>query len=133
MVPSLAAWSIPDRTAFGIFAGLLAAAANTAVAVGGAPFGMYVALKHWLPNRARGAMAVFFFCICSFSVILQGSTGMFSLASVSLIVAGIVGCAAGQIAGVYCGRGIDARIFHRLLMFFLVLAVCFLFFKAFFI
>jgi len=125
-----AAFILPESAAIGIGAGVICGFVSASVAMMGAPLGIYVLMKHWSPDRARGNMSVFYAFTSIGTVVLQAVSGLYSPSLLKIALIGMAGCAAGQIIGVRLGRHIDQQLFHRLVLIFLAVSAVILFFRA---
>ena len=96
----------------------------------GAPVGIYVLMKHWSPDRARGNMSLFYLFVCMASVLSQWCSGLYTVTLFKFSRAGIAGCFVGQVAGVRLGRRIDQKLFQRIVMVFLAVVTVILFVRA---
>ena len=125
-----ATYRLPDSMAVGLFAGLVCGFVSGSVAMVGAPLGIYVLMKHWSPDRARGNMSVFYMFSTVASVLSQAFAGLYTMSLLPIALAGVAGCFVGQIVGVRIGRRIDQQLFQRLVLGFLALAAVILFVRA---
>ena len=125
-----ASWHLPDSTMTGLMAGVICGFVSGSVAMVGAPLGIYVLLKHWDPDRARGNMSIVYAFTGITSVISQAAAGLYTVSLLPIAVAGIVGCAVGQMTGVKIGRRINQQIFYKIVLVFLSAAAIMLFVRA---
>ena len=125
-----AAYRLPDSTIVGVGAGCICGFVSGSVAMVGAPLGIYVLMKHWSPDRARGNMSVFYLFTGIASVISQAVAGLYTLTLLQVSLAGVAGCFIGQVAGVRLGRRIDQKLFQRIVLVFLAVAAVILFVRA---
>lgn len=125
-----AACRLPDSVLTGLLAGLVCGFVSGSVAMVGAPLGIYVLLKHWSPDRARGNMSMFYLFTCLASVISQAAAGLYTVTLFQISLAGMAGCAVGQVMGVRLGRRIDQILFQRIVLVFLAVAAVILFVRA---
>lgn len=125
-----ASYCLPDSMIIGIIAGLICGFVSGSVAMVGAPLGIYVLLKHWSPDRARGNMSIFYAFTGITSVISQALAGLYTVSLVPVAIAGVVGCCIGQMTGVRLGRRINQQLFYRIVLIFLSVAAVMLFVRA---
>ena len=125
-----ATYRLPDSMLIGLGAGFVCGFVSGSVAMVGAPLGIYVLMKHWSPDRARGNMSVFYVFTTVASVLSQAFAGLYSASLLPLALAGVAGCCVGQIIGVRLGRRIDQQLFQRIVLAFLALAAVILFARA---
>lgn len=125
-----ASYRLPDSTLIGIAAGFACGFVSGSVAMVGAPLGIYVLMKHWSADRARGNMSVFYVFTSVASVLSQAFAGLYTMTLFQVSLAGVAGCFLGQIAGVRLGRRINQQLFQRIVLGFLALAAVILFARA---
>lgn len=125
-----ATYKLPDSTPIGIAGGFVSGFVSGSVAMVGAPLGIYVLMKHWHPDRARGTMSVFYVFTGVLSVISQAMAGLYTLTHFQVSLAAIAGCFAGQLIGVRAGRHIDQKMFQRIVLVSLAAAAVVLFIRA---
>lgn len=125
-----ASYRLPDRSAIGIGAGVVSGFVHSSVALSGAPLGIYALLRQWEPHRVRGNFSVFFFLASLGTVGSQALAGLYRAELFPLALVGIIGCAAGQYAGVRIGRHINRQLFQRILVVFLALTAVTLLIRA---
>lgn len=125
-----ASWRLPDSAITGIIAGVICGFVSGSVAMSGAPLGIYVLLKHWDPDRARGNMSFVYAFTGITSVISQAAAGLYTVSLLPIALAGIIGCAVGQITGVKLGRRINQKVFYKIVLVFLSVAALMLFVRA---
>ncbi len=125
-----AAYRLPESRLLNLSAGLVSGFVNGSVAMVGAPLGIYVLLKHWPPDKAKGTMSVFFLVAALLSVIGQAAGGLYSGRLFFLSLFGIAGCFAGTVVGIRLGRHIDQQLFQKLVLVFLAACAVLLFYKA---
>ena len=125
-----ASYRLPDRRAIGIRAGVVSGFVHSSVALSGAPLGIYALLRQWEPDRVRGNFSVFFFLASLGTVGSQALAGLYRAELFPLALVGIIGCAAGQYAGVRIGRHINRQLFQRILVVFLALTAVTLLIRA---
>lgn len=125
-----AAYKLPDSRLIGLLAGLVCGFVGGSVAMVGAPLGIYVLMKHWNPDRARGNMSVFYLFTSVVAVVSQAAAGLYTASLLPLVLASVAGCSVGQVLGVYLGRRIDQKLFQRIVLGFLALAAVILFVRA---
>lgn len=126
----VASYRLPDSTVVGVLAGLVCGFVSGSVAMVGAPLGIYVLMKHWEPDRARGNMSVFYVFTGVSSVISQAVAGLYTVTLFQVAIAGMAGCFVGQVLGVRLGRRIDQKLFQRIVLLFLAVAAVILFVRA---
>ncbi|WP_298067193.1 sulfite exporter TauE/SafE family protein [uncultured Mailhella sp.] len=126
----LSRFSLPDAPPFGLGAGAVCGFVQSSVVMSGAPLGIYVLLRHWDPDRARGAMSLFYVCAAMCAMLLQAASGLYSASLVKLALAGLAGSLAGQTLGVFLGRHLGSETFRRILLVFLAVAAAVLFCRA---
>ena len=125
-----ASWRLTESTITGLIAGVICGFVSGSVAMVGAPLGIYVLLKHWSPDRARGNMSVFYAFTGVASVISQAAAGLYTPPLFPMALAGVIGCAIGQVAGVKIGRRINQQLFYKIVLVFLSVAAIMLFVRA---
>lgn len=125
-----ASWRLPDSAITGVIAGVICGFVSGSVAMVGAPLGIYVLLKHWSPDSARGNMSIFYAFTGVTSVISQAAAGLYTFSLLPMALAGIIGCAVGQITGVKIGRRINQQLFYKIVLVFLSVAAIMLFVRA---
>ena len=125
-----ASYRLPESRLIGVIAGLVCGFVSGSVAMVGAPLGIYVLMKHWEPDRARGNMSMFYVFTGLASVISQAAAGLYTMTLVQISIAGVAGCFLGQVIGVRLGRRINQRVFQRIVLGFLALAAIILFARA---
>ena len=125
-----AAYRLPDSTLIGVIAGFVCGFVSGSVAMVGAPLGIYVLMKHWSPDRARGNMSVFYLFTGIASVVSQAFAGLYTVTLIQIALAGVAGCFIGQVIGVRLGRRINQKLFQRIVLGFLALAAVILFVRA---
>lgn len=126
----IADYRLPDSVLIGLTAGLICGFVSGSVAMVGAPLGIYVLMKHWSPDRARGNMSVFYVFAGVVTVLSQAVAGLYTFTLVQVSIAGFLGCLLGQILGVRLGRRINQKLFQRLVLVFLAIAAVILFVRA---
>ncbi len=125
-----ASWHLPDSTMTGLIAGVICGFVSGSVAMVGAPLGIYILLKHWSPDRARGNMSIFYAFTGVTSVVSQAVAGLYTAPLFPIALAGVIGCAIGQVAGVKIGRRINQQLFYKIVLVFLSVAAIMLFVRA---
>ena len=95
-----ASYRLPDSTLIGIAAGFACGFVSGSVAMVGAPLGIYVLMKHWSADRARGNMSV---------VLRVHQRGLRAFAGLCRIVhhdavSGVARGRGGMFPGTDCGR-----------------------------
>ncbi len=128
--PRLAKFSLSSSLPVGIGSGTVCGFVHSSVTMSGAPLGIYVLLRHWDPDRARGNMSVFYMGAALSAVVMQGASGMFTPPMFRLALAGLGGCVLGQTLGVYLGKRIGGKTFRHILLCFLAVAAIVLFVRA---
>ena len=129
-IKRFASYKLPESTPIAIFAGFICGAVGGSVAMVGAPLGIYILMKHWDPNRARGNMSGFYLFTSLCALVTQYCAGLYRLELLPPAFAGMVGCALGSYFGVRLGRRLDQKLFTRLVVIFLALAAVMLFWRA---
>lgn len=125
-----ATWRLPDSTLVGVAGGCVTGLVGSSVAMTGAPLGIYVLLKGWDPDRARGNMSGFHMFPMAGAVLTQTFSGMYTMSLLEFALFGLAGCIVGQMLGVRLGRHIDQNLFKRIVLFFLSVAAVILFVRA---
>ena len=125
-----ASYRLPDSTVVGVIAGLICGFVSGSVAMVGAPLGIYVLMKHWDPDRARGDMSVFYVFTGVSSVVSQAVAGLYTVSLLQVSVAGMAVCFFGQRVGVRRGRRSNQTLFQRIVLLFLAVAAIILFVRA---
>ena len=130
MFHRFATWSLPDSVALGILVGVICGFVSSSVTMVGAPLGIYVLLRHWDPDRARGNMSVFYIFTGIGSVVVQAVAGLYNMHLIQIALAGGVACAVGQSIGIRLGKHLSQQLFRRLLIVFLGISAVTLFVRA---
>ncbi len=104
--------------------------ANSSVSVVGVPMGIYVLLKHWDKDRARGTMSMFFLLCSLITFATQYLYGLYSVRLFTFSAIGTAGCFAGQCLGFIVGKRISQSIFVKFALCFLGCAAAMLFWKG---
>jgi len=125
-----AVWRLPDSPLVGVMGGCITGLIGSSVAMTGAPLGIYVLLKGWGPDRARGNMSGFHMFPMAGAVLTQAFSGMYTMPLLEFALFGLAGCIAGQMLGVRLGRHIDQNFFKRVVLFFLSIAAVILLVRA---
>lgn len=125
-----AAWKLPDSTFIGITVGVVCGFVSASVTMVGAPLGIYVLLRHWHPDRARGNMSVFYVFTGIGAVIVQATMGLYNAQLFQIALAGVAACSIGQSIGIRLGRHLDQILFRKILIVFLALSAAMLFMRA---
>lgn len=121
---------LPEHPLVGHAAGAVSGFVNGCVGMGGATLGVYVLLRGWSPDRARANMTFFFTIASSGGLFTQFCAGLFDADLVLLGLAGIAGCALGQVIGLRLGRHVDRRQFRRIILAFLGISAAVLLARA---
>lgn len=124
------AWTLPESAFLGIVVGIICGFVSSSVTMVGAPLGIYVLLRHWDPDRARGNMSVIYIFTGVGAVVMQATAGLYHADLFSMALAGVVACAGGQSIGIRLGRHLDQRLFRMLLILFLGASALVLFAQA---
>ena len=124
------AWRLPDAWWIGACAGVACGFVSGSVAMAGAPLGVYVLLRGWDPDRARGNMSVFYLFTVGTSFVFQAWAGLYRLDLFELAAVGIAANFLGQMLGFRLGRHVDRELFRRIVTAFLGVAACVLLMKA---
>lgn len=115
---------------FDVTAGIVCGMVSSSVGMEGAVLSIYVMMKGWSPNRARGNMSLFLiFAVCC-GTVSQLAAGLYSVEMIPLILCGIAGATLGIFLGVRLGRNINRAVFGRMLTGFLCLVVCILAYRC---
>ncbi len=131
LVPKIANYQLPEHAIFGFLAGIATGFVNASVAMMGVPLGIYVLLKHWSPDRARGNMSVIYLFSGIVTVSFQFAAGLHSVDLLVTSLSGMAGAYAGQVLGIKIGRHINQNVFQRIVVIFLSVAALILFVQAF--
>ncbi|MBQ9105771.1 MAG: sulfite exporter TauE/SafE family protein [Mailhella sp.] len=89
------AWKLPDSTVLGVAVGVVCGFVGGSVTMVGAPLGIYVLLKQWDPDRARGNMSVFYVFTGIGSVVAQAVAGLYDVRLIQTALAGVAACSVG--------------------------------------
>ena len=127
-----ASWRLPDSLSAGIVAGAVCGFVSASVAMAGAPLGIYVLLKHWDPDRARGNMSMFYVFTVGGSVLSQAGAGLYKPELLKLAIVGVAGNLLGQFLGYRLGKRVNHQVFRRIITGFLAVAACVLLWRAMF-
>jgi len=115
-------WKLPEAHWVGFLTGAACGFVSSSVAMAGAPLGIYVLLRHWDPDRARGNMSMFYLFTVGGSVLTQAGAGLYTSGLFKLAFFGIMGNAAGQFLGYRLGRRVDQEMFRWIVTVFLAVA-----------
>lgn len=129
-VHRIAVYRLPDSVIIALAAGVICGFVSGSVAMVGAPLGIYVLMKHWSPDRARGNMSFFYVFSGIVTVVSQAFAGLYDVTLIQVALAGFSGCIVGQMVGVRLGRRINQLLFQRIVLVFLALAAVILFMRA---
>lgn len=113
----------------GVF-GMLCGMVSASVGMEGSLLSIYVLMKGWSPDRARGNMSLFLIFAVLCGMLSQLAAGLYSLDMLPLMGTGIAGATAGMFLGVRIGKRINREMFGRILTGFLVLVACILIYRA---
>ncbi len=134
LILTLDGMGVPYQLPKSLLAGLLAGAAcgfvNASVALMGAPLGIYVLLRGWEPNEARGNMSVVFAVTTIFTVATQLMSGMYTMDLLKLSVIGMAGACCGNLIGVRVGRIFDRQRLTKIILVFLTIFAFSLFMRG---
>ena len=97
-------YQLPKSVIAGLIAGVACGFVNASVAMMGAPLGIYVLLRGWDPNQARGNMSIIFTVTTVFTVATQVMSGMYTMNLLLLSLIGMAGACCGNLIGVRIGR-----------------------------
>lgn len=125
-----ATYRLPESTAVGVVAGTVCGFVTSSVAMVGAPLGVYVLLRQWEPNRARGNMSIVYVFTSLGAVAMQAFAGLYDMTLLRIALAGMAGCALGQCVGVRVGRNMKSKVFDQLIIAFLAIAALILCIRA---
>lgn len=123
-------WKLSDSIVSLIVAGMASGFANSSVSVVGVPISIFILLKQWDRDRARGTMGMLFFLSGWITLASQWYAGLYSMNMIPLAITGIIASFLGQIAGFKAGRYLNQKIFVRFVLLFLICAAGILFYKA---
>lgn len=121
---------MPDSRILAISAGTLCGIASSALSMAGAPLAIYVLLKNWQPNRARGNLSAYFLVSNALSLAAQALSGMYTTTMIPTAVFGITGCIIGQIIGVCIGRNINKVFFQKLFLLMVTISAAVLLYRS---
>ncbi len=124
------AWKLPEGRMTDALAGIACGFVSASVAMAGAPLGIYVLLRHWDPDRARGNMSLFYVFTVGGSLLVQAGAGLYRPELFRLAAVGIAGNAVGQYLGYLLGKRVDQALFRRVVTAFLAVAACVLLWRA---
>ncbi len=96
----------------------------------GALLGIYVLLRGWEPNEARGNMSVVFAVTTIFTVATQLMSGMYTMDLLKLSVIGMAGACCGNLIGVRVGRIFDRQRLTKIILVFLTIFAFSLFMRG---
>lgn len=130
MIRKSSAYQLPNSMIIGVIAGLLCGFVNASVALMGAPLGIYVLLKGWEPNTARGNMSAIFAVTTIFTVVAQAMSGLYTLRIVELSIIGMAGAFCGNLIGVRIGRRVSKSLLTKIILCFLTIFAVSLFMKG---
>lgn len=125
-----ATYRLPESSWIGLLAGFSCGFVSGSVAMAGAPLGIYVLMKHWEPDRARGNMSVFYLFTSFGAVAVQAAAGLYTPPVLQMALAGSAGCALGTALGVKLGRRINLNLFRKLVLLFLAASTVILFVRS---
>ena len=103
---------------------------NSSVSIVGVPMGIFVLLKHWDKDRARGTMTMFFLLSSLITVAVQSCSGLYTMHLLAISAIGTAGCFIGQYLGFIVGKRITQSIFVKFALCFLACAAAMLFMKG---
>lgn len=126
----IAQWRVSPARSIAAFAGGVFGFVTASVSMGGGPLAIYVMLRHWGPDRARGNMSFLWALTSITTCIIQAFAGLYTWPLLKIGFIGIVGTGLGQIVGVRLGRRIDQQLFRRILLIFLAISAAILFRRA---
>jgi len=127
----IANWQLSSSKPVAALAGGVFGFGSAAVAMGGPPLAIYVMLRHWAPDQARGNMSLLWLVTSAVVCVMQLFAGMYTWAIFQIGLIGIVGTALGQCVGVRLGRRLDMVLFRRILLIFLSVSAILLLRRAF--
>ncbi|MBQ9452555.1 MAG: sulfite exporter TauE/SafE family protein [Desulfovibrio sp.] len=125
-----ATWHLPDSRASLVVTGMTSGFAGSSVSIPGVPIGIFVLLKHWDKDRARGTLGMFFLLCTWITVISQCAAGLYNTYLLKISAVGIAGCLLGQELGYKVGRHIDQSMFVKFAFCFLTCSAVMLFYKG---
>ncbi|MBP3730264.1 MAG: sulfite exporter TauE/SafE family protein [Mailhella sp.] len=125
-----ATWTLPDSIAALLITGCASGFCNSSVSVVGVPMGIFVLLKHWDKDKARGTMAMFFLLSSLITILTQWLSGVYNSYLFQISAIGAIGCFIGQALGFRVGRHINQAVFVKFALCFLTCAAVMLFFKG---
>ena len=123
-------YQLPKSLLAGLLAGVACGFVNASVALMGAPLGIYVLLRGWEPNEARGNMSVVFAVTTIFTVATQLMSGMYTMDLLKLSVIGMAGACCGNLIGVRVGRIFDRQRLTKIILVFLTIFAFSLFMRG---
>ena len=124
------AWTLPGSPACLLAAGCASGFCGATVSIVGVPMGIFVLLRHWDKDRARGTMGMFFMLSSLVTIAVQGASGLYTPALLEASPVGTLGCIIGQSLGFAAGRRISQAIFVKFALCFLACAAAMLFWKG---
>ena len=127
---SRATWTLPDSVASLLVTGCASGFCNSTVSVVGVPMGIFVLLKHWDKDKARGTMSMFFMLSSLITIATQWASGLYTLYLLQISLIGTAGCFIGQSLGFKVGKHINQSIFVKFALCFLSCAAAMLFWKG---
>jgi uncharacterized membrane protein YfcA len=130
LVREKSTWRLPDSRASLLITGLASGFTNSSISVPGVPIGIFVVLKRWDKDRARGAMSMLFFLSTWVTMVSQWYVGLYSLDLLYMALGGIVISFLGQDLGYRVGRHLNQKTFVRFMLIFLSCAAAILFSKS---
>lgn len=126
----VATYRLPEKPAVGVAAGLVCGLAGASTGFSGPPLSLYVLLKGWDADRARGNMSMFYFLCTMTTAASQAFAGLYSGSLLVTALFGVAGCLLGQGLGVRLGRHIDQRMFRRIVLFFILFSTLSLLYRT---
>lgn len=125
-----AAWRLPDSRMSLVVTGVTSGFAGSSVSIPGVPIGIFVLLKQWDKDRARGAMGMFFLLCTWITITAQFAAGLYTADLMKISVVGVAGCLIGQELGYRVGKRINQSMFVRFAFCFLACSAIMLVYKG---
>ena len=121
---------MPDAFIPDFIAGFIVGFLNSSIAVPGVPLGIYILLKQWDADRARGNMGILFFLIDLYSAVFLVADGVFQLSLIPLIITSTLLFSLGTVLGIRIGRHVSTDLFRKIVLIFLLCSASLLAYRS---
>ncbi len=127
---SRTSFTLKDSVSSLLITGCASGFTNSSVSVVGVPMGIFVLLKHWDKDRARGTMTMFFLLSSLITIATQALYGLYDMHLFALSGIGTAAVFIGQYLGFLLGKRISQSVFVKFALCFLGCAAAMLFMKG---